>query len=48
MVCCIQEQFKKNCFQLFLIFQYFIGVVPPNLLCDLDYVCLSFMILNVK
>ena len=39
---------KKMFFQLFLIFHYFIGVVPLNLLCDLDSVCLSFMNLNVK
>ena len=39
---------EKKCFQLLLIFHYFIGVVPPKFLCDLDYICLSFMILNVK
>ena len=43
-----RNNLKKKCFQLFLIFHYFVGVTTLILLCDLDYVCLSFMILNVK
>ena len=31
-----------------MIFHYFIGVVPPKFIMWSDYVCLSFMILNVK